>query len=252
MKIFFFGLVHLVFATTFVSRPFEERVGLTPFVVQGRVLRSYSDWGDEGHQRKIFTFHQLEVIEVLKGSVNSNEMILRTLGGEKDGVGMKVPGAAQFSQGEEVVVFLGEKQPDDSYPLFALSRGKYDIVERSGKQVLEGPGIDSEHDHAETEVHSDTDSSKKEWTINRLKKLILEQKKETSEQKPRNQSSFSESPHEIKKPNVSAPSLQISKEESVRVASEQPESSSSLLNIKVWILLLILGGLVFVKFIKRS
>jgi hypothetical protein len=95
-------------ATTFMERSFPDAVKDAPVVVRGRVGTSYANWvtGPDG-TRRIFTFIELTVDEVLKGpsAAGKRSLTMRELGGEKDGVGMQVAGTAHFNQGEDTVVF---------------------------------------------------------------------------------------------------------------------------------------------------
>ena len=168
------------FATSFVERPFPETVKNAEAIVRGRVGMSYADWGqDPGDERRIFTFIEIAIDETLKGNLpSSGSLIARELGGEKDGIGMKVHGSASFSRGEEVVVFLRTPaNPDGSYPLKGLMMGKLEILKdaTSGEEVLRGPalGLAKGHLGHSGEGHSAPDGSK--WTLSRLRQLVREQ-----------------------------------------------------------------------------
>lgn len=119
------------FATTFVNRPLSEAVNEAPNIVRGKTGDSYSDY-DKDH-RRIFTYTRFTVTETLRGDLKAgNPILLRSPGGSKDGMEMHVPGAAQFSSDEDVVLLLGARNAeDDSYDIPGFATGKYEV--RRGK-----------------------------------------------------------------------------------------------------------------------
>jgi hypothetical protein len=177
----------LVWATSFISQPFPDSVQDAPNIVHGKIGMSYADWGkgNDGTKR-IYTYYELDVEESLKGTVQGPSVSMRELGGEKDGIGMQVPGASHFDRGEDVVVFLGEKNLEGSYDVWGLSMGKYDLqTDDSGQQILMGPGLSNGGgDHADHTDHddvvhpgekpSDTHAASA-WTLEKLRALIQSQ-----------------------------------------------------------------------------
>lgn len=158
-------------ATSFVERPFPETVQEAPVIVRGTVGASTTDWGKEGDGgRRIFTYWDLRVGEVLKGAVTAKRgelLKIREMGGEKDGMGMQVAGAANFSAAEEVVVFLSERNSENSYDVWGLMMGKLNVkTDAEGRETLSGASITGEHGdypHASS------------WTMDSLRKLIATQ-----------------------------------------------------------------------------
>lgn len=123
--------------TTFANRPLENIVKEAPVIVHGHVGESFSDYDPNGSGR-IFTYTHVNVDEVLKGSVNANEITVRQPGGAKNGTALEVPGAARFTQGEEVVLLMSTANTkDQSYDIPGLASGKYMVQEaENGEQVL--------------------------------------------------------------------------------------------------------------------
>ncbi|MEN9723304.1 MAG: hypothetical protein RJB38_1290 [Pseudomonadota bacterium] len=129
------------FGTSFIEKSFPDSVGDAPVIVRGQIGMSYSDYGktlEDG--RKLFTFYELNVSEVFKGRSGTGTMIVRQLGGTKEGITVEVPGTAKFSRGEDVVVMLGGENSDGSYDIRSLMMGKYSIEKVDGKEYLRGPG----------------------------------------------------------------------------------------------------------------
>ena len=125
MSLYFFLLPAVTLATSFIAKPFEERVSEAEFAVRGYVGMTYTDWSKSNSgKRRIYTFTEILVKEVLKGDVTTNSIMLRSLGGVKDGVGAMVHGVAKFKRGEDVVVFTGRQNTDDSYSIRGMMMGR--------------------------------------------------------------------------------------------------------------------------------
>lgn len=132
--------------SSFIDSPIEETLAETPVVVRGVIGKS------EVRQVKLkestfpFTFWDLRVTEVLKGGVKPSAIQIRQLGGEREGAGMVVSGAADFSAGEEVVLMLDAPSAGDAaYPIRGLATGKYAIEkDAEGTEYIIGAGIRSE------------------------------------------------------------------------------------------------------------
>ena len=164
-----------------MQRPFQDTVQEAPTIVHGKVGMSYSDWGktaDGG--KRLYTFYELLISEVLKGNASGNSLIMREIGGEKDGVGLQVPGAAQFNRGEDVVVMLSGKNEDGSYDVWGLTMGRYVVQkDESGQESVVGAGITAKGDEQGIVHPDDIDSNVKvsasQWTLDRLRQLIQTQ-----------------------------------------------------------------------------
>lgn len=137
---------------------------------------SYSNWGKRPDgQQSLYTFTELQVDEVFKGTLPAKTLNLRELGGEKDGVGLKIPGSAQFARGEDVVVFLNSQpNADSSYELRGMVMGKYQIVQNDeGQEQLRGGRITPVHDE------SQTGAPPQKWTLAAFRELIAQQSRES-------------------------------------------------------------------------
>lgn len=177
-------LSSLAQATTFSDRPFEDRVQDAPAVVRGRVGMSYVDWGvGPDGKRRLYTIYELQGDEVFKGEFSDPARILmRELGGEKNGVGMQVSGAAHFERGEDVVVFLGPRNADATHDLRGLMLGRYGVAkDEEGQEYL--PDADTPlalhpdaRDHAEWA--QDGTRRVRKWTLTALRQVISEQARE--------------------------------------------------------------------------
>ncbi len=165
------------YATTFYERPFPEAVQEAPFMVRGKVGMKYTDWakGADG-SKKIYTFYELKVDEVFKGDFAGTSLIMRELGGEKDGIGMQISGVAEFRTGEDTVVMLAlPANSDGSYGVRGMMMAKFNVVRgEDGGERLIGPGLGGGgHEHV---IAGDTASAEKHaFTLDDLRKIVRDQ-----------------------------------------------------------------------------
>lgn len=164
------------FATTFASRPFPTVVQSAPIIVRGKIGMVYSNQaeGADGTSR-IYTFAELQVEKVFKGSVSGSTLMIRELGGVKDDVGYKVIGSAEFRRGEDVVVMLGAPHADQSYDLKGLMTGKFNVARgEDGKEYLTGGSLSVE---ATGTGPGAGVAPPTKWTLEALENLIEVQRK---------------------------------------------------------------------------
>lgn len=111
-------------------------------VVHGVVTGEDVQWDKDAH---LVTETTVAVTETLKGR-HEKTVIVRQVGGSKDGYEMRVPGSPRLSVGEEVVLFL-EPQPDKrgTFVPVAMSLGKWKVEGRGGQKLvtrdLQGLGL---------------------------------------------------------------------------------------------------------------
>lgn len=98
--------------------------------------------GPDGH-RRIYTDTQIDVTESFRGKIDS-PITLREIGGEADGIGLEVPGRAQYSPGEDVVIFgTPIEGVQGVYRTRNMGLGKYAIVQdEDGKDAIQGADAD--------------------------------------------------------------------------------------------------------------
>lgn len=175
-------LCQAAWATTFMQQPFPDAVNDAPIVARGKIGSSTSDWGSLADgQRRIYTFYDFALSEVLKGPVAStsgHSITIREMGGSKNGVGMEVAGTARFDTGEDVVVFLNPRNADGSYDVRGMMMGKLDVKQdENGNDYLVGPALIEKQGNGI--VQDDTlhiNQGARAWTLDRLRRLIDDQK----------------------------------------------------------------------------
>jgi hypothetical protein len=191
-------------ATSFQAVPFEQTVQGAPVVARGQVASQYVEWATARNgSRRLYTYIELQPLQFYKAPaswLSKTRLLVREMGGEKDGVGMMVPGSAQFKVGEDVVVFVGDQaHTDGAYDLMGLMLSKLKVTTgEGGEERLSGPAIsmgesavrgqivysdgssEGGHDHGGS--HSDeggqsdtTRRGKKQWTVQSLRELIVHQ-----------------------------------------------------------------------------
>jgi hypothetical protein len=109
-----------------VAASVEELARSSDLVVRGRVVSTTARWS-EG---RIYTYAEIQVASTLRGKAQGRVTAV-TPGGVVDDLGQRVDGAATFTKGEEVVLFLG--RPDGGrYRVSGLGQGKFAV---EGKQA---------------------------------------------------------------------------------------------------------------------
>lgn len=154
-------------ATSFAPREFPETVESTSVIVRGKIGMSYSDWGhDADGVKRLYTYYEVQGSEGLKGELAAPSVMIRELGGTKDGVGLNVVGTATFEKGEDIVVFLRDRNSEGVYDLDGMMMAKYNVATDSdGKEMIVGPGLMGQNN-----------PSHKLWSLDDLKALIQTQR----------------------------------------------------------------------------
>lgn len=128
--------------------PASKILNEAPLIVRGKISgKGEPTWGKfENESRQIYTVYTLRINEVLKGTPPSDSNIqFRELGGEKDGMGMKIEGTAEFQDGEDVVVLLDPKNGEGTFDLHGMTLGKISIAsDDSGQEKLTGAALAAE------------------------------------------------------------------------------------------------------------
>lgn len=120
-------------ATVVAHETLDEMARRVPLIIRGRVARSVAGW-DVSH-RRIWTWTELIVSDSIKGKPRGL-VLVKQPGGELDGIGQQVSGAAQFREGEDCVLFL-EPSPDEAgtFRVSGLSAGKVFLTQWQGQDA---------------------------------------------------------------------------------------------------------------------
>lgn len=149
-------------------------------MVHGIIHNVRTEEGVTEGGKTIYTFADVEVKEVLKGSVPAaSGIIVRKLGGTKDQLTLEIPGSPQFTENEESVLFLDTIPNSQLYEVVGMELGKFGLKEENGEKILTG-GIftfasgEEAHDQT-TPPGEDLSENTKPWSIRELKDLVSKQ-----------------------------------------------------------------------------
>lgn len=239
-------------ATSFISKSFPDSVKDAPVIVRGVIGMSYADEArtSEGGKR-IYTYYELTPSEVFKGALPMGSIIVRQIGGTKEGVVMEVPGTARFSRGEEVVLMLSQQNLDGSLDIRGLMMGKFSIQKMNGKEYLVGAGAITPDQVEQGEVehgnHEEENRSTSAYSVEDLRNLVqLERTVDTSKQPVPIQVKNAESPQLKESSDLRAPMTheEISNK---NVAPKKPE-----IQAWVWGLSILIFSFISYLFIRRA
>jgi len=111
-------------ASTVVQLDFEEVVGSAELVFEGEVLAVESR---QTAPRRIHTYVRFRVLDVIKGDYADDTLELRYLGGELNGVRMRVTDMEWPEPGDNGLYFVESLQRPTVHPLVGWSQGHYRI-----------------------------------------------------------------------------------------------------------------------------
>lgn len=120
-------LVAVSLASASVTVPLTtlELADASVAIVRGRVVAVDSAWDGAGGGA-IYTYVVVRVRETLKGDV-PKRITLKQLGGTVGNMTLAVDGQAEFTRGEEVVLFLGVRPRDLTLETSTLWQGKWTV-----------------------------------------------------------------------------------------------------------------------------
>jgi hypothetical protein len=121
-------MVQLAAASDLPRLSFNEMTDSSEVIVSGIVTRTWADW-DPDH-KYIWTHYELAVSATHKGTAGQTVDIAEP-GGQVNGVGMSISGAAGYGVGEKVLVFLS-RMPNGYLRTAGPGEGKF-LVDSSGR-----------------------------------------------------------------------------------------------------------------------
>jgi predicted secreted protein len=118
-------------ATTVLKLSLKDLAKKSDSIVRARVEDEVARYDTN---KEIYTYFTLRVLEPVKGSKKDDIITIRQLGGVVDHIASIVPGTPSFKKGEEVVVFLTQKDAA-GYPwVMGLQQGKYSVSQDENGQ----------------------------------------------------------------------------------------------------------------------
>lgn len=128
MALLYCGHVSPVEASVVLQLTDQQMTLRADRIVRAKVIRKVSQWMPK--QRRIYTFITLLVMDPVKGAKSSQEVVIRQLGGTANGMGMYIPGSANFQLGEEVFVFLEKIKKSVYHHVMSMSYGKFTVIKQ--------------------------------------------------------------------------------------------------------------------------
>ena len=120
----------LASATVIVHETLDELARRVPVIVRGRVARSVAAWDEK--KTTIWTWTELTVTDPIKGKPGAVVMI-KSEGGEVEGIGQAVSGAVTFREGDDCVLFLAPAPLEkDTFMVAGMSAGKVLMTQWKG------------------------------------------------------------------------------------------------------------------------
>lgn len=165
-------------ATSFYIRPFSEVTQAVPNMVYGTIRHIHTDNGTASDGGKtIYTFSELVVKEVIKGNIHQSEIVIRKLGGTKDGVTLDIPSSVEFVENEETVLFLGPEMEDHTYEVEGMETGKFSLKEENGEKILTGGLFEFSRPEPDggNVIAENLKENLRPWSLTQLKELIHQQ-----------------------------------------------------------------------------
>lgn len=127
-------LAQAALATTVQKFTLPELTKRADAIVLGRVVSATSSW--DAAKKEIYTYFTLTVSQPVKGARMGESITIRQLGGTVGNIASIVPGMPSFKKGEEVVLFLTQKDAA-GYPwVMGLQQGKYSVVDQDGVKMV--------------------------------------------------------------------------------------------------------------------
>ncbi|MEW6435518.1 MAG: hypothetical protein AB1730_28820 [Myxococcota bacterium] len=125
-------------ATTMLEQDVAALTKASAVVVRAKVLASRARWTAD--RARIVTDTEVEILDAWKGAPAARVVVMQP-GGIVGEVGQKVAGAARFSVGEEVVLFLEPR--GDRYAVSGMSQGAFHVERSSdGKTAFARQDLD--------------------------------------------------------------------------------------------------------------
>jgi hypothetical protein len=126
-------LIISAWGETMIEMSLKDLVRASDLVIQGRVVKTSSRWGDEKHST-IWTDYVIKVRDVLRGNVQGDSIVMTQQGGALEGKILRVGSNPELLEGDEVILMLakadflhgmarGDSRP--KYTIVGVAQGTY-------------------------------------------------------------------------------------------------------------------------------
>lgn len=117
-------------ATTFAELTLEQFTDAATYIVEGHVEEVWTELDPQTSM--VWTRARVSITETYKGPDQPVELIIDSAGGRVGDYEVYIPGAASFSEGEDIFVFLAENGP--RWVPISKFQGKYTIRRATGER----------------------------------------------------------------------------------------------------------------------
>jgi len=123
-------------ATSYVKPADDDLIISSRAIITAKVISTGAQY--DANSNHVFTYIRLKVRQVLKGSLASDDIVLKELGGEADGHGTFLGSAPPFAIGERVLLYMDTWPGDGSLRIHDQFLGKFSIARdaSSGKMMV--------------------------------------------------------------------------------------------------------------------
>ncbi len=118
-------------ATVMLKMELTTMVGRADVIFVGKVLKLQSHWSED--HRHIVTDYHFQVKRAVRGAAAGSTVVVRSLGGAVDGIGMRISGSPQFRVGEEAMLFTDIR--NGHRYVTGMSQGVYQLQQTQSGQV---------------------------------------------------------------------------------------------------------------------
>lgn len=119
-------------ATVVLQLDLPQLVGRADIIFVGKVEKLQSHWSED--HRHIVTDATIRVTRGVKGTAAGQTVVVRSLGGTVDGIGMQVAGSPQLRTGEELLLFTDQRK-GHRY-ITGMSQGLYRVRREASGQIM--------------------------------------------------------------------------------------------------------------------
>jgi hypothetical protein len=173
---FLLGFVCQANATSYYIQPFSQFTHEASAIAHGTLSNIHTENSvSPTGQKVIYTYATLTVSDALKGPIDNGQSVLvRKIGGTKDGYTLTIPGTPEFTEGEDTVLFMGAENSDQSREITNLELGKFGTETKDGKTTLTG-GLFTYSKKSEHNMAGSVPENQHPWTLKDLRALIEKQ-----------------------------------------------------------------------------
>jgi hypothetical protein len=115
-----------VYASLFYRVSLANMVNRAQYITHGTVTKVESRWNED--QTVIFSYVTIHVQSMIKGRLQTEDIIVKEAGGTVDGLVATPIGFPEFKIAQEVILFLTRWENDQALRVLEYTQGKYNVI----------------------------------------------------------------------------------------------------------------------------